>query len=51
MTAETPVWRQQDGPQCAEGDRAHVELQWRGDRIALAVRIAKAGECGEALPR
>jgi hypothetical protein len=52
MTAETPVWRQQDGPQCAEGGRAHIELPWRGDRIAVgSVRIAKAGECGEALPR
>jgi hypothetical protein len=51
MTAETPVWRQEDGPQCAEGGRAHVELQWRGDRIAVGgVRIAQAGECGEALP-
>ena len=51
MTAETPVWRQEDGPQCAEGGRAHVELQWRGDRIAVGiVRIGKAGECGEALP-
>ena len=50
-TAETPVWRQEDGPQCAEGGRAHVELQWRGDRIAVGiVRIGKAGECGEALP-
>jgi len=44
MTAETPVWRQEDGPQCAEGGRAHVELQWRGDRIAVGiVRIGKAG--------
>jgi hypothetical protein len=51
MTAETPVWRQQDGPQCAEGGRAYAELQWRGDRIVVSgVRIAKAGECGEALP-
>jgi hypothetical protein len=51
MTAETPVWRQEDGPQCAESGRAHVELQWRGDRIAMgSVRIGKAGECGEALP-
>src|SRR4029077_6154897 len=30
MTAETPVWREQDGPTCAEGGRAHVELQWGG---------------------
>ncbi|HEX9521823.1 MAG TPA: hypothetical protein VF949_02575 [Reyranella sp.] len=52
MTAETPVWLEQDGPQCAEGGRANVELQWRGDRIAVGgVRIGKAGECGEALPR
>jgi hypothetical protein len=44
MTAETPVWRQEDGRQCAEGGRAHVELQWRGDRIAVGiVRIGKAG--------
>ena len=51
MTAETPVWRQEDGPQCAEGGRARIELQWRGERIAVgSVRIGKAGECGEALP-
>ena len=48
MTAETPLWREQDGPQCAEGGRAHVDLQWRGDRIAVGgVRIDKAGECGD----
>jgi len=51
MTAETPLWREQDGPTCAQGGRAHVDLQWRGDRIAVGgVRIDKAGECGEPLP-
>jgi hypothetical protein len=51
MTAETPVWRLEDGPQCAEGGRARVELQWHGERIAVGgIRIGKAGECGEALP-
>jgi hypothetical protein len=51
MAAETPVWRQQDGPTCAEGGRARIELQWRDDRIAVgSVRVGKAGECGEALP-
>jgi hypothetical protein len=51
MTAETPLWREQDGPTCAEGGRAHIDLRWRGDRIAVgSVRLAKAGECGEALP-
>ena len=51
MTAETPLWREQDGPTCGQGGRAHVELQWRGERIAVGgVRIDKAGECGEALP-
>ena len=51
MTAETPLWREQDGPTCAQGGRAHVDLQWRGDRIAVGgVRIGKAGECGEPLP-
>lgn len=51
MTAETPVRRQEDGPQCAEGGRAHIELQWRGDRISVgSVRIGNAGECGETLP-
>jgi hypothetical protein len=52
MTAETPVWREQDGPPCPEGGRAHVDLQWRGDRIAVgSLRLDKAGECGEPLPR
>jgi len=51
MTADTPLWREQDGPTCAEGGRAHVDLQWRGDRIAVgSVRLVKAGECGEPLP-
>jgi hypothetical protein len=50
-TAETPLWHDQDGPTCAEGGRAHIDLQWRGDRIAVgSVRLAKAGECGEPLP-
>jgi len=48
---ETPLWREQDGPTCAQGGRAHVDLQWRGDRIAVgSVRIDKAGKCGEPLP-
>ena len=51
MTAETPLWREQDGPTCAEGGRAHIDLRWRGDRVAVtSVRLARAGECGEALP-
>lgn len=52
MTAQTPLWREQDGPTCAEGGRAHVDLQWRGDRIAVgSVRFGKAGACGEPLPK
>jgi hypothetical protein len=44
--------RRPAGPSCAEGGRAPIDLQWRGDRIAVgSMRIGKAGECGEALPR
>jgi hypothetical protein len=40
------------GPSCAEGGRAPIDLQWRGDRIAVgSIRIGKAAECGEGLPR
>jgi hypothetical protein len=52
MTADTPLWRERDGATCPQGGRAHVGLQWRGDRIALgSLRIDKAGDCGEPLPR
>ncbi len=51
MTADTPLWREHDGPTCPEGGRAHIGLQWRGDRIAVgSLRIDKAGDCGEPLP-
>ena len=51
MTADTPLWREHDGPTCPEGGRAHIGLQWRGGRIAVgSLRIDKAGDCGEPLP-
>ena len=43
MTAETPLWREQDGPTCREGGRAHVDLQWRGDRIAVGSASTRQG--------
>jgi hypothetical protein len=48
MKAETPLWRKNDGGNCPNGGIARIDLQWRGNRIAVrAVRIRKAGECGE----
>ena len=48
MKATTPLWRADDGGNCPNGGIARIDLQWRGDRIAVrAVRIGKAGECGE----
>ena len=50
MKAETPLWREGDGNACPSGGLARIDLQWRGDRIAVRrVRIRKAGECGEPL--
>lgn len=41
MTASTPLWRNNEAP-CPTGGRASVDLQWRGDRIALrGLRIEK----------
>jgi hypothetical protein len=51
MAAETPLSHEEDPMHCPEGGRAHMGLQWRGDRISVGtVRIGKAGECGEPLP-
>jgi hypothetical protein len=50
MKAETPLWRDDDGGNCPNGGLARIDLQWRGDRIAISrVRIRKAGECGEPI--
>ena len=50
MKAETPLWREEDGPPCPNGGLADISLQWRGDRLAVRdIRIAKAGECSEPL--
>jgi hypothetical protein len=41
MTASTPLWRNNEAP-CPTGGRASMDLQWRGDRIALrGLRIEK----------
>jgi hypothetical protein len=41
MTASTPLWRNNEAP-CPTGGRASIDLQWRGDRIALrGVRVEK----------
>jgi hypothetical protein len=49
MTAETPLWHDDDGGNCPNGGIARIDLQWRGDRIAIRrVRLRKSvGECGE----
>jgi uncharacterized protein len=50
LTAETPLWRKNDGNACPSGGRAALALGWRGDRIALEnIRLHKAAECGERL--
>lgn len=52
MIAETPLWREGDGPICATGGRLHVALQMRGNRIGVvSLRAGKAGDCGEPLRR
>jgi hypothetical protein len=51
MTAETPLWRNNDSNACPTGGRAKIILGWRADRIVLrSVRVERAGECGEPLP-
>lgn len=41
MTASTPLWRNNEAP-CPTGGRASIDLQWRGDRIALrGLRLEK----------
>jgi hypothetical protein len=51
MKAKTPLWHEEDGGTCPKGGLAAISLQWRGARLAVRdLHIAKAGECGEALP-
>lgn len=46
MEAETPLWRvKSDGNCCPTGGSAKIDLQWRGERIAVrGVRVEKGGE-------
>jgi hypothetical protein len=52
MRATTSLWRQDDGGTCPDGGIGRIELQWRGNGIAVRdITIEKAGECGEPLAR
>lgn len=44
LTAETPLWRSNDGNCCPTGGRAEIRLGWEGDRLVLRDLRVRLGE-------